>query len=106
MVASTKQETLARGLQRLFEVSRPELIRRLSIVEEAVNARNDGVISDDLREQAHFEAHKLAGVLGTFGKKDASRSAYRLEMMFEGNEQLETTDTHEHIHIIRGALQE
>lgn len=61
--------------------ARPEMMRRLKVVEDAAMALQAGPLTEEMRKAAHTEAHKLAGALGTYGFMDASRAAHELEVL-------------------------
>ena len=82
-MSQAKKNALEEGLKKLMQAARPEMLRRLSVVEEAAKTLRSGDLRKDIRKPAHAEAHKLAGVLGTYGLLDASRAAHGLEVMLE-----------------------
>jgi len=102
----SKQEAMAAGLKRLMESARPELMRRLRVVEKAVEALHVHSLTEELRKPAHAEAHKLAGVLGTYGFKAASHSAHELEVLFEKTCPTETKQMMVHIKIVKTAIED
>jgi DNA-binding response OmpR family regulator len=55
------------------------------VIEQAVQAVENGDLSEELQQQAEHEAHKLAGALGTFGIPDGSRWAEAIETFFQTN---------------------
>jgi len=61
--------------------ARPEMLRRLSVVENAAKALQAGSLTEEVRKAAYAEAHKLAGALGTYGLMEASRAAHELEVL-------------------------
>jgi len=60
---------------------RGDIQERLDAVRNACAMAQTGSLTDEFRAQANSAAHKLAGVLGTFGLKDASRIALEIETM-------------------------
>jgi diguanylate cyclase (GGDEF)-like protein len=52
---------------------------RVEVVEQALSALLEGDLTDELRLKAEQEAHKLAGSVGSFGFKEASRLALEIE---------------------------
>jgi diguanylate cyclase (GGDEF)-like protein len=58
------------------------VLGRIEAVEEALSELLEGNLSDELRRKAEQEAHKLAGSVGSFGFKDASRLALEIERSF------------------------
>jgi diguanylate cyclase (GGDEF)-like protein len=55
---------------------------RVEVVEQALSAVLEGDLADELRLKAQQEAHKLAGSVGSFGFKEASRLALEIERSF------------------------
>jgi len=76
---------MAEALTRLWTKFLPEIDRRLVMVESAVQAMRAGTLSDELREDAHQAAHKLAGTLGTFGLHRGTELARNAELVLEGD---------------------
>jgi diguanylate cyclase (GGDEF)-like protein len=61
---------------------------RVSVLETAVAALTRGTLNEELRASAQREAHKLAGVLGTFGFPRGSERARDVELILEVPEAL------------------
>lgn len=57
----------------------PILIERVSLLKKACSALTNNALDETTRSDAHAAAHKLAGVLGTFGLKEGSSIASELE---------------------------
>lgn len=55
---------------------------RVARLETAAAAVSQGSLSEDEQEAAHSAAHKLAGVLGTFGLTRGTELARELELIF------------------------
>ena len=72
------------ALARLWTKFLPEIENRLAIVESAAASLESGTLSADEREAAHQAAHKLAGVLGTFGLHRGTELARLAELGFAG----------------------
>ncbi len=66
----------------IWQRSRPEIESRLAAIEKAIAAPGDGD-ADARQEAAIVAAHKLAGVLGTFGLHRGSELASRIEAELE-----------------------
>jgi HPt (histidine-containing phosphotransfer) domain-containing protein len=78
---------LTEALDRLWTRFRPEIEQRLGIIEAAAAAlAGDSLTGAQLtsaqREAAYAAAHKLAGVLGTFGLAEGTALARELEHRF------------------------
>jgi HPt (histidine-containing phosphotransfer) domain-containing protein len=75
-------EDLARNVMRqLWLRNRPTTLERLAVVQRAVEALAAGVLGGDERETARSEAHKLRGILGTYGFAEGSVVAGEAEEM-------------------------
>jgi HPt (histidine-containing phosphotransfer) domain-containing protein len=61
----------------------PEIEERVSVLAAAVASLQQGKLDATEREAAHAAAHKLAGVLGTFGLARGTELARELEVAFE-----------------------
>jgi HPt (histidine-containing phosphotransfer) domain-containing protein len=70
---------LADAIDCLWRRFLPEILRRVAVLEEAAAAKN---ITSSRREAAQSAAHKLAGVLGTFGLTRGTVLARELELTF------------------------
>lgn len=84
---------LASKLAALLQASRPVLLARTAALRQAAEAAAGGQCTGALRLQARDEAHKLAGVLGSFGLRQGSALASRAEQMLEAG--LTQQDAHE-----------
>lgn len=67
------------AVQKARERFKTKLSDRLTVLEQAIFALNQGSFSQELHQQAQQEAHKLAGALGTFGFVEGSRWAEAIE---------------------------
>jgi diguanylate cyclase (GGDEF)-like protein len=74
---------LTAAVQQLWEQARPGALARMDAIDDAVAAVMAGELTDEQRDGARREAHKLAGSLGTFGLRDATGHAAVLESAFE-----------------------
>ena len=81
-MSNTDQSPLAGALDTLWTRFLPETESRVSILEAAAEAFRTGHFSRAHQEEAHAAAHKLAGVLGTFGLTRGTDLARNLEMLF------------------------
>ena len=64
------------------------MIERMSVLHQAVNAVQSGILTEELQLCAEKEAHKLAGVLGMFGREIGTKLAKEIEELLE-SEKLE-----------------
>jgi len=78
----TKPASMSEALGRLWSKFLPEIENRTAILEGAVRALTSGSLSNEEREAAHQAAHKLAGVLGTFGLQRGTELARQAELAF------------------------
>ena len=69
----------------LWEKFRGTTMERVAVVERAVVARLHGELEEEQRRAAEREAHKLAGSVGTFGYREASRVAREIERILGGS---------------------
>lgn len=82
---STKLETT---LLKIWERNLDRMLERVQTLEDGVVALLDRSISEEQRNAAEHEAHKLAGSLGTFGLAEGSRLAREAEHIWlRGTEQ-------------------
>jgi HPt (histidine-containing phosphotransfer) domain-containing protein len=73
--------SLDAALQRIWERAQPRLVARVDAIDEAVAALDDSARV----ETARAEAHKIAGLAGTFGLGEASRLARSIEHQLEAS---------------------
>ncbi len=71
---------LSQAIDGLWERFLPEIGERVTVLEAAANAVAAGKLSAKQREAAQAAAHKLAGVLGTFGLTRGTVLARELEL--------------------------
>ena len=77
-----QSSSLSGALDALWYRFLPEMQGRVAILDSAAEAYRSGNLSDGQREEAHAAAHKLAGVLGTFGLSRGTALARELESLF------------------------
>lgn len=85
MMEHVTQPELNAALDRLWTQFLPEIEQRVETLASACSALAGGELKDDLRDAAHAAAHKLAGVLGTFGLTKGTILAREAEMLFSGD---------------------
>jgi HPt (histidine-containing phosphotransfer) domain-containing protein len=76
---SPPSDAFAATLARVWEQSRPGLLVRVDAIDRALTAARAGRADPALTEAARVEAHKLAGLLGTFGRGRGTELARELE---------------------------
>jgi HPt (histidine-containing phosphotransfer) domain-containing protein len=74
---------MSEALGRLWTKFLPEIEQRLELLETAARSLEAGHLAEDDREAAHQAAHKLAGVLGTFGLHRGTDLARQAEIELE-----------------------
>jgi diguanylate cyclase (GGDEF)-like protein len=67
--------------------------RRVAVLEQAVALLFQNKLSEELRQQAERDAHKLAGSLGMFGSDEGSRLAQEIETLLEKGVLLDCNQT-------------
>lgn len=84
MTEPSQQASLNEALGRLWKRFLPEIEERVAVLESAGAALAEDRLSHEQREAAHGAAHKLAGVLGTFGLTKGTVLAREAELLFSG----------------------
>lgn len=77
------EETVLPEMTDLWERFKEKYSDRITVLEQAVTAQQEGRLSEELQQQACREAHTLAGSLGSFGFVEASRLSRELEHAFQ-----------------------
>ena len=77
-----ESSSLAGAMNALWDRFLPEMESRVAVLESAAEAMRAGHLLSGLRDDAHAAAHKLAGVLGTFGLTQGTLLARELETMY------------------------
>jgi HPt (histidine-containing phosphotransfer) domain-containing protein len=85
MTEPAAQPDLNEALDRLWNQFLPQIEERVATLETASQALSAGELSDELRDAAHAVAHKLAGILGTFGLTKGTILAREAEMLYSGD---------------------
>ena len=73
---------LSQAMDGLWVRFLPEIKERVAVLEAAAQAASEGKLTAKQREAARAAAHKLAGVLGTFGLTRGTVLARELELTF------------------------
>jgi diguanylate cyclase (GGDEF)-like protein len=68
------------ALREVWEQNRAEVLGRVGVLGRAASALSAGAFGEEERAAAQLAAHALAGTLGTFGFKRASKAAAGLEL--------------------------
>ncbi|MUL36096.1 response regulator [Gloeocapsopsis dulcis] len=81
----TQQQTLF-AIAGVWHQFKERVSQQVTLLERAIIALLQEKLTDELRATAEYEAHTLAGSLGTFGLGEGSRIAKRIERIFQGNQ--------------------
>jgi diguanylate cyclase (GGDEF)-like protein len=81
-VATVAAQTVA-GISSIWNQVREAIGRRIAVVEQAATLLLQNKLSEELRQHAEQEIHKLAGSLGMFGSYEGSRLAQEIEPLFQ-----------------------
>jgi HPt (histidine-containing phosphotransfer) domain-containing protein len=85
MTESVPQQALNDALDRLWKQFLPQIEERVAVIEFAGRTLASGELTDVQRDEAHAAAHKLAGVLGTFGLTKGTILAREAEFLSSGD---------------------
>jgi HPt (histidine-containing phosphotransfer) domain-containing protein len=77
-----EQNALHQALDRIWVQVLPVMKERVALLESAAAAFSANQLPESRHEEANAAAHKLAGVLGTFGLTRGTVLARELEMMY------------------------
>lgn len=83
MPESDNETPLDDALAAIWQRAQPKLLARLDLIDTAVAALHRGDLDPELAESARSEAHKTAGLIGTFGLHDGTDLARTLERGLE-----------------------
>lgn len=85
---------VSEAMNRLWQKFLPQMEERVATLRSAADKLAGGsVLSAEEQSQAGAEAHKLAGVLGTFGLGEGTELAREAEGLFEGSAALDPAKT-------------
>lgn len=76
------KQTKTEFLEKVWNKTKPVTFDRLVSLEQATQALSKNDLTEELRQRAEYEAHKLAGSMGTFGFSQGSLLARQLELIF------------------------
>ncbi|HTB97228.1 MAG TPA: Hpt domain-containing protein [Terracidiphilus sp.] len=74
---------VAEAMQRLWDQHRPQIEERVLVLELAAEALANRSLNDESCASARAAAHKLAGVLGTFGLEEGTQLAREAEIFYD-----------------------
>jgi HPt (histidine-containing phosphotransfer) domain-containing protein len=75
------------ALRKLWDKFLPQMEERVALLEEAGAALDAGLLTSAQRNAANAAAHKLAGVLGSFGLTRGTILAREAEILYSGEPQ-------------------
>jgi HPt (histidine-containing phosphotransfer) domain-containing protein len=75
---------LSEALNRLWRQFLPQMHERVTVLDCAIGPFAAGVLTEQQREEVNAAAHKLAGVLGSFGLPEGTVLAREAEGIFSG----------------------
>jgi HPt (histidine-containing phosphotransfer) domain-containing protein len=78
-------DPLAEAMNRLWAKHLPQMLERVETLQKAAESLTKSDLGSDEQLLAAAEAHKLAGVLGTFGLKEGTELAREAEALYEGS---------------------
>ncbi len=77
------ESAIAEAMNRLWEKYLPMMEERVATLRQAAKSLANGGLTASEQQKAADDAHKLAGVLGTFGLKDGTDLAREAESLYE-----------------------
>jgi HPt (histidine-containing phosphotransfer) domain-containing protein len=83
--ADSPENQLQAMLRVLWKNNRATIDERVQRLREAQTQLSSDRMDATARKEAESAAHKLAGVLGTFGLPEGSRIASSIELLFAGD---------------------
>lgn len=81
-IPSAPPPALAAALEQLWQRFFPEIKERLAVLDSAAIAVGEGSLTPQQQQTALVAAHKLAGVLGTFGLSEGTAPARKTEQLY------------------------
>ena len=75
---------LAEAMNRLWDKHLPQMEERVATLQNAAEHLSRGILTEEEQRRAGADAHKLAGVLGTFGLNDGTALAREAEGIYDG----------------------
>lgn len=89
---SNAEEAMRKQLDAIWERSRKEIEARVEMIETAAIALLDASLTMEVRDAARREAHKLAGVAGTFGFPKSTAFAREAEAILDADHVITQAD--------------
>jgi HPt (histidine-containing phosphotransfer) domain-containing protein len=88
-MSTSRPPEIAEALKLLWQKFLPQIQERIAVMEAANRALLIESLSAEQREAAAAAAHKLAGVLGTFGLTDGTNLAREAEQIYTSGSALD-----------------
>ncbi|WP_348262166.1 Hpt domain-containing protein [Telmatobacter sp. DSM 110680] len=86
-MSGPQDPVVAEAMNRLWQKYLPQIEERVATLQRAADSLASGDLSPIEQKKAASDAHKLAGVLGTFGLTDGTDLAREAEGLYEGSEE-------------------
>ena len=83
-MSDTGTAQLTEAMNRLWAKFLPQMQERVATLQKAAENATAGALSSVEQHAASSEAHKLAGVLGTFGLHEGTDLAREAEVLYAG----------------------
>jgi len=83
-VNETVGAPLAETMNRLWTKFLPQMVERVTTLQRAAERAANGTLDAAEQQTASSDAHKLAGVLGTFGLQEGTELAREAENLYTG----------------------
>jgi HPt (histidine-containing phosphotransfer) domain-containing protein len=83
-VNETVGAPLAEAMNRLWTKFLPQMVERVTTLQRAAECAAKGTLDAAEQQTASSDAHKLAGVLGTFGLQEGTELAREAENLYAG----------------------
>ncbi|MGA8090329.1 MAG: Hpt domain-containing protein [Terracidiphilus sp.] len=83
-MSDTVGSPLTEAMNRLWTKFLPQMVERVTTLQKAAESAANGALGAAEQQTASSDAHKLAGVLGTFGLHEGTELAREAENLFAG----------------------
>ena len=83
---------LSAALAEIWEQFRPSMLAGLGVVDQAIADLQQGHLTEELRQRAEVEAHKLAGSVGTSGISEGTLQAREIEGLLRRSSALDPSE--------------
>ena len=83
-MSETAGSPLTEAMNRLWTKFQPQMIERVETLQKAAVSAAKGSLGAVEQQMASSDAHKLAGVLGTFGLQEGTELAREAESLYAG----------------------